>query len=222
MLTKYERVLLLILSLSTLLLLNACATPPAVPWQPREQYVQYALDHVQQPTITKPCVALAPQPQSDARTDLMNDDYPWDKYTRLTFVPDDVFRLGVRLAAQRWKLHSTISPSIPCLRLRVSIAEISHGIAAGGMGSENPYVCIKLGWSFENSGLSGFVSVGAASGYVVWWKDRDDQSLIEDYNRTAYVALIRSLAKGLTVAGAAVDNAVLHQATCADSRSWGH
>lgn len=179
--------------------LSACAAPPPILWKSDHSYLAYAMARVQAPEIGNRCVRIVPKEGSEVIT-VKNDNYPWDRYTLLKYAPSAVLALTVREINRGWKLE-TDGRNRHCRVVSVSIQEVAHGIARGGLGSSQPYVCTKLHFmsEFSESNVKTYDGdyTGVAGGYAVWMSDRSDQRMIVDYNRTAYLALLRAFSNGI-------------------------
>lgn len=183
----------------TAFVLSACARPPPVPWEVNSSYLAYAIKRVPAPDIGARCIQLVSHVESGMLV-VKNDNYPWDRYTKFEYSPSVILSRAIQSVTTAWGLMSSNAGG-HCEKVKVSIQHLAHGIAQGGLGSESPYVCIKLNFISENAD-SGVPSLnatylGAASGYIVWWAGQSAERMIVDYNRAAYVALLRSFANGI-------------------------
>lgn len=200
--------------------LSACATPPPIPWHADSGYVQYALDHIPKPEFNEMCVAISVASARDKKIVVMNADYPYDRWTKLEFVPRKVLQRTIQAMEAQWGLmRDKSSQSKGCLQVAVSIAHVSHVFSAMGPFTDSPAFWIKLSWTFPRVKSGKMISGGAAAGYNVEFSSRTDLSTIKDYNRTAYVALIRAVLNGLIRLGV-VDDKLHCPRPCVAPNGW--
>lgn len=172
-----------------------CATSSPIPWRASPTDARQAVAQVRVSSV-KECVWLvATGPR--ALMIIKSDTFPQDRYTLLALTPRDVLSAIASAFNQRVMPGGQERGMASCKRVAVSLRSVAHGIAQGGLGSEEPYVCVKIRLSLLSVRSKKAVYFGSASGSVLWWAARDSRRMFEDYNRTAYLALARSIANGL-------------------------
>lgn len=199
LMTISSRITLALSLLGGIFILGGCGTQPPIRWQENQSYVRQAIADTPPPDVSGMCVYVTGENKSGTISQ-RNDTYPGRQGPILVYSPREVLHLTINSITSAWSIALPKSKKTTCRQIRAFIVSVAQGLAEGGLGSESPYVCIKLRLSYGRDHMGGSGSelvLGSAIGDTVWWADYADTRMIKAYNHAAYLALVRAFSNGL-------------------------